>query len=66
MIEEKLISVAVENNMIAVTTMTTLYIEVIDEAIECSFQSIKVVNATFLGEGSRFLTPRLLKVTRSG
>ena len=56
MVEEKLISVLVEEDMIAATTTTTPYIKVSDEAIECSFQSLEIVYASFLREGFRILT----------
>ena len=64
MVEEKLISVAIEEDMIVATTVTTPYIKVSKKAIECSFQSLEVINATFVGEGSRVKTPHLSKMTQ--
>ena len=64
MLEEQLISVLVEEDIIATLTTSNSYIDVNKGAIECSFQSLEVVNATFVGIGKRVLIPRLLNVTK--
>ena len=61
-----LICVAAEENIIVATTSTAPYVEVNENAKECSFRSLKFVNATFLGDGQKILVPRLSKTTRSG
>ena len=64
MVEEQLISVVAEEDI--VTTLTTFdsSIDVDENAIECSFQSLEVVNATFVRIGKKILTPQLLEVTK--
>ncbi|XP_017604783.1 uncharacterized protein LOC108451626 [Gossypium arboreum] len=42
------------------------YLETDDEAIECYFQSLEFVNATFITEGSRILEPKMSKTTMMG
>ena len=37
-----------------------------ENAIECSFHSLEVINATFVCKGKKILTPRLSKVTKMG
>ena len=45
-VEERLITVATEENMIATTTTTAPYLEVKEDAIECSFRSFEIATAT--------------------
>ena len=52
-VEEQLINVAIEKDIIAVLTTFDSYIDVFESVIECSFQSLEVVNA------------RLSKVTKT-
>ena len=62
MVEEQLISMAVEEDIVATLTTSNPYIEVDENVVECSFLTLEVVNATFVGEGKKILTPRLSKV----
>ena len=61
-----MISVAAKEDIIVATTITALYIEVNEEAGECSFQSFEIVHFSFVGERSKTPIPRLSKVTQSG
>ena len=61
-----MISVAAEEDMIVATTITAPYIEVNEEAGECSFQSFEIVHVSFVRERSNALISRLSKVTQSG
>ena len=65
-VEEQLISVLAEKDIIATLTTSNSYIDVNEGAIECSFQSLEVVNATFVGIGIRLPIPRLSNVTKRG
>ena len=42
---------AIEEDIIATLATSNPYIEVDENVVECSFQSLKVVNATFIREG---------------
>ncbi|XP_012453560.2 uncharacterized protein LOC105775604 [Gossypium raimondii] len=63
-IDGRLVTINTEEDIIAVVTSDTPYIEPEEEAIECSFQSLEFVNATFVAEGNKFPTPRISKTTR--
>ena len=58
-----MISVAVEKDVVATLTTSNSYIDVNENVVECFFQSLEVVNATFVGEGKKILTPCLSKIT---
>ena len=45
-VEESLITVVVEENMIATMTVTALYLELKEDTTECSFRSFKVAITT--------------------
>ena len=45
-VEESLITVVAEEDIIATTTITALYLEVKKDATECSFRSFEVAIAT--------------------
>ena len=64
MVEEQLINVSVEENIIATLTNSNSYIDVNAGAIECSFQSLEVVNATFVGIGKGVPISHLSNVTK--
>ena len=51
MVEKQLISVVIEDDVIVTLTISNPYIEVDKNVMECSFQSLKVVNATFVKKG---------------
>ena len=54
MVEKQLINMADEEDIITALTTFNSYIDVDDNAINCSFQPLKVVKATFVGEEKRF------------
>ena len=66
MVKEQLISVAVEENIVVTLTTSNPYIKVDENAIECSFKSLEVVNAIFFGESRKILTTCLSKVSKMG
>ena len=45
-VEESLIRVVAKEDMIATTTTTTPYLEVKEDAVECSFKSLEIATAT--------------------
>ena len=45
-VEESLITVVAEEDMITTTTTTAPYLEVKEDAIECSFRSFEIATAT--------------------
>ena len=65
MVEEQLISVAIEEDIIATLTTFNPYTEVDENVMECSFQSLEVVNATFVEEGKKIPTPRKIEILKS-
>ncbi|XWS15423.1 hypothetical protein CRYUN_Cryun35bG0096900 [Craigia yunnanensis] len=66
MVEEQLINVETEEDIVATLTTSNAYINVDENAIECSFQSLEVVNATFVGISKNILISHLSMVTKSG
>ena len=66
MVEEQLINVVAEDDIVTTLTTSNSYIDVDENVIECSFQSLEVVNATFVKEGKKILMPRLSKITKMG
>ena len=64
MVEEQLISLVAEEDVIVTLTTSNPYIEVYENVVECSFQSLEVINTTFVEEGLKILTPRLSRVTK--
>ena len=65
-IEGQLVSIATEEDMIIATSSRAPYVETDEKAIECSFRSLKFVNAMSVGEGSKIPVPKLLEITYSG
>ena len=51
MVEEQLINKAAKEDIVVALTTSNSYIDIDENTIECSFQSLEVVNATFVGEG---------------
>ena len=51
--------------MITATSSGALYVETDEKAIECSFRSLKFVNAMYVGEGAKVPMPKLLGITYS-
>ena len=64
--EGQLVSIAVEENMIAVTSSGAPYVEVDKKVMEYSFKSLEFVNAMYVGEGAKVLVPKLSENTHSG
>ncbi|XP_017648058.1 uncharacterized protein LOC108488280 [Gossypium arboreum] len=62
--EGRLIKKNTEEDIIASVTSDAPYIENDSEVIECSFRSLKFVNATFIIEGGRVPIPKIFKATR--
>ena len=65
MTEEKLVSIAVEEDMIAITSSGTTYVETVEKAMECSFRSLEFVYAMYVGEGAKIPVPKLPEITHS-
>ena len=63
-VKEQLVSMVTKDDIVATLTTSNSYIIVNENAIESSFQSLEVVNATFVGIGKKVLIPRLSKVTK--
>ena len=66
MVEEQLISVAVEEDIVVNLTNSNPYIEVAKNIVECFFQSLEVVNTTFVRKGQKTPTPHMSKVIKMG
>ena len=62
----QLVCVSIEEDMIIATSSRAPYVETDEKAIECSFRSLKFVNAMYVGEGSKIPVPKLLEITYSG
>ncbi|XP_016667270.1 uncharacterized protein [Gossypium hirsutum] len=62
--EGQLITINAEEDIIATISNNVPYLETDDKAIECSFRSLKFVNAMFIAEGSKILVPKLFKTTK--
>ncbi|XP_052882275.1 uncharacterized protein LOC108475019 [Gossypium arboreum] len=60
----RLITINAEEDIIAAVTSKPPYVETNEEAIECSFCSLEIVNATFISEGSEVPVPRMSRATR--
>ena len=63
-VEESLIIVVAEEDMIATTTITTSYLEVKEDATECSFRSFVVVIAINIKDELKTLMSHLSQNTR--
>ncbi|XP_016681082.1 uncharacterized protein [Gossypium hirsutum] len=64
--EGRVITINVEEDIIATVTGDAPYVEVDDEAVECSFRSLEFLNAMFIAEGSRILVPKISRTTEMG
>ena len=65
-IDGKLVSIAGEEEIIAMTSIEAPYVEPNEEALDCSFRSLEFVNAAFVKEGSKILMPQLSKSSLLG
>ncbi|XP_040945825.1 uncharacterized protein [Gossypium hirsutum] len=61
--EGRLVTINAEEDIIAAVSNEIPYVETNDESVECSFQYLEFVNATFVPEGSKILVPKLSKTT---
>ncbi|XP_052488065.1 uncharacterized protein LOC105772146 [Gossypium raimondii] len=62
----RVVTIDAEEDIIASVTNDAPYLEMRDDAIECSFRSLEFVNATFILERSKIPMPRISKTTRMG
>ncbi|XP_052482969.1 uncharacterized protein LOC128036131 [Gossypium raimondii] len=62
--EGRLVTINAEEDIIASITNDAPYIKADGEAIECSFQLLEFVNATFIVEGSKIPVPKISKAMR--
>ena len=63
-VEESLITVVAEEDMIATTTVTTPYLEVKENATECSFRSFEIATATNIKDDPENLMSHLSQNTQ--
>ena len=63
--ERQLVSIVVEEDMIAATLSGALFVETDETTMECSFRSLEFVNAMYVGEGSKIHVPKLSEITHS-
>ena len=59
-----MITVVVEEDMIATTTVTTPYLEVKEDATKCYFRSFKIATATNIKDEPKVLMSHLSQNTR--
>ncbi|XP_040964504.1 uncharacterized protein [Gossypium hirsutum] len=64
--EGQVVTIDAEEDIIASVTNDAPYLEMSDDAIECSFHSLEFVNATFIFEGNKIPMPRISKTTKMG
>ncbi|XP_017613730.1 uncharacterized protein LOC108458845 [Gossypium arboreum] len=62
----RLVTINAEEDIIAAVTSDAPYVETNEEAVECSFHSLKFVNATFILEGNKVPVPKISRTTRMG
>ncbi|XP_040950682.1 uncharacterized protein [Gossypium hirsutum] len=61
--EGRLITINAEEDIIAEVTSKAPYVEASEEAIECSFRSLEIINATFILEGNEMPVPKMSRAT---
>ncbi|KAA3472692.1 gag/pol polyprotein [Gossypium australe] len=64
--DNRLITVAGEEDIVASISTDAPYIDVNKDAVECSFHSFEFINATFVVEGNKIPTPKLSRNTKMG
>ncbi|KAA3465816.1 hypothetical protein EPI10_000955 [Gossypium australe] len=64
--DNRLITVAGEEDIVASISTDAPYIEVNKDAVECSFRSFEFINTTFIAEGSKAPMPKLSRNTKMG
>ncbi|XP_016684262.2 uncharacterized protein [Gossypium hirsutum] len=65
-LEGRVVTIEAEEDIIASVTNDAPYLEMSDDAIECSFCSLEFVNATFIFEGNKIPMSRISKTTKMG
>ncbi|XP_022751308.1 uncharacterized protein LOC111300005, partial [Durio zibethinus] len=63
-VEGKLTCVAGEEDLLVTQPINTPYVESADEALECSYRSFEIANATYIAEGSKLYSPHLSATTK--
>ncbi|XP_039057420.1 uncharacterized protein LOC120200724 [Hibiscus syriacus] len=63
-IEGRLVCLNVEEDIISFISTTAPYVEIDEDAVECSFRALEFVNATFVAERKKILKPRLSNCTK--
>ncbi|XP_016684020.2 uncharacterized protein [Gossypium hirsutum] len=61
-----LVTVVGKEDIVASISADTPYLEVINDAVECSFRSFEFINATFVAEGNKIPMPKLSRNTKMG
>ena len=64
--EDRLVTIDAEEDIIAMMTSDAPYVDINDEALECSFRSLEFVNAMFIAEGNRIPVPKISRTTEMG
>ncbi|XP_039054129.1 uncharacterized protein LOC120196383 [Hibiscus syriacus] len=63
-IEWRLVCLNAEEDIIASISTTAPYVEIDEDAIECSFRALEFINATFVAERKKIPKPRLSNYTK--
>jgi len=58
-VDNKLVIIHAEDDMLVTKPSSTPYIKAAEEALQTSFQSLKIVNATYVKEGNPIMEPQL-------
>ncbi|KAA3485545.1 RNA-directed DNA polymerase (Reverse transcriptase), Ribonuclease H-like protein [Gossypium australe] len=64
--DNRLITVAGEEDIVASISIDAPYIDINKDAVECSFRCFEFINATFVVEGNKIPTPKLSRNTKMG
>ena len=64
--EGQLVCISAKEDMIDAASSGASYVEADEKAMECSFRSLKFVNAVYVKEGAKIPMPKLSKVTHLG
>ncbi|XP_039045537.1 uncharacterized protein LOC120185362 [Hibiscus syriacus] len=65
-IEGRLVCLNAEEDIIASISTTASYVEVDEDAVECSFRALEFINVTFVAERKKIPKPRLSNCTKMG
>ncbi|XP_016673185.1 uncharacterized protein [Gossypium hirsutum] len=61
-----LITITGEEDIVAFISADAPYIEISEDAVECSFRSLEFINAAFVAEGNKIPIPKLSRNTKMG